>query len=173
MLPARPIQFCTSYDRTFDREEASLFPPPPDHADAAVGRQRNASTSSPPGCHSAESPLRFHPASHVWRSSLHEGTGLVKSNVGSAFEKCTTVLERIEDELTANGRAIRPQRSCRMRPKVYQRLTDNWLGLTLRFIAKGTDSRAQGCHERRHSPSDGRFVASATFEIVGVPPIIF
>jgi small-conductance mechanosensitive channel len=60
-------------------------------------------------------------------------------------------------------------------PKVYYRLTDNWLELTLRFLAE-----ARGVREIKDAMSReilaaldeaGIGVASATYEIVGLPPL--
>jgi small-conductance mechanosensitive channel len=62
-----------------------------------------------------------------------------------------------------------------MKPKVYYRLTDNWLELTVRFIAKD-----HGIRELKNALSRdilqaldeaGIGLASATFEIVGLPPL--
>ncbi|MDC4204351.1 MAG: mechanosensitive ion channel [Candidatus Manganitrophus sp.] len=66
-------------------------------------------------------------------------------------------------------------KSADMRPKVYFRLTDNWLEMTVRFIA-----RDYGVRELKDAMSrdilkafdEARIgVASATFEIVGLPPL--
>ena len=62
-----------------------------------------------------------------------------------------------------------------MTPKVYFRLTDNWLELTVRFIA-----RDHGIRELKDAMSReilaalddaGIGIASATFEVVGLPPL--
>lgn len=62
-------------------------------------------------------------------------------------------------------------------PRVYWRITDNWLELTLRFVA-----RDHGVRELKDAMSRdilagfdaaGIGIASATFEVVGVPPIRF
>lgn len=62
-----------------------------------------------------------------------------------------------------------------MSPKVYYRLTDNWLELTVRFIA-----RDHGVRELKDAMSReilaaldgaGIGIASATFDIVGLPPL--
>jgi small-conductance mechanosensitive channel len=62
-----------------------------------------------------------------------------------------------------------------LKPKVYLRLTDNWLELTVRFVA-----HARGVRELKDKMSReilaafdeaGIQVASATFEIVGLPPL--
>ncbi|MDQ2694054.1 MAG: mechanosensitive ion channel family protein [Pseudomonadota bacterium] len=65
--------------------------------------------------------------------------------------------------------------SAGVQPKVYYRLTDNWLELTVRFIAE-----AHGIRELKDAMSRdilraldeaGIGLASATFEIVGLPPL--
>lgn len=62
-----------------------------------------------------------------------------------------------------------------MTPKVYFRLTDNWLELTVRFIA-----RDHGIRELKDAMSReilaslddaGIGIASSTFEVVGLPPL--
>jgi small-conductance mechanosensitive channel len=62
-----------------------------------------------------------------------------------------------------------------MKPKVYYHLTDNWLELTVRFIAEDVGSRALKDAMSRDIlqalDAAGIRVASATFEIVGVPPL--
>jgi len=66
-------------------------------------------------------------------------------------------------------------RRSEMAPKVYYRLTDNWLELTVRFIA-----RDHGIRELKDAMSReilaalddaGIGIASATFEVVGLPPL--
>ena len=66
-------------------------------------------------------------------------------------------------------------RRAEMTPKVYYRLTDNWLELTVRFIA-----RDHGIRELKDAMSReilaaldeaGIGIASATFDIVGLPPL--
>jgi small-conductance mechanosensitive channel len=62
-----------------------------------------------------------------------------------------------------------------LEPRVYVRLTDNWVELTLRFVTREHGARALKdaisrdvlAELRRH----GMGVASATFEVVGLPPI--
>jgi small-conductance mechanosensitive channel len=62
-----------------------------------------------------------------------------------------------------------------LKPRVYWRITDNWLELTVRFIA-----RDRGVRELKDAMSrdilqafrrEGIEVASATYDIVGVPPL--
>ena len=66
-------------------------------------------------------------------------------------------------------------RRAEMTPKVYFRLTDNWLELTVRFIA-----RDHGVRELKDAMSREILaaldqaeigIASATFEVVGIPPL--
>ena len=62
-----------------------------------------------------------------------------------------------------------------MKPKVYYRLTDNWLELTVRFIVNDHGIRAlKDAMSRdilRALDEAGIGIASATFEIVGLPPL--
>ena len=62
-----------------------------------------------------------------------------------------------------------------MAPKVYYRLTDNWLELTVRFIAEDRGVRdlkdAMSREIIQAFDASGIGIASATFEITGLPPI--
>lgn len=62
-----------------------------------------------------------------------------------------------------------------LKPKVYYRPTDNWLELTVRFIAKEHGVRdvkdAMSREILRAFDESGISIASATFEIVGLPPL--
>lgn len=62
-----------------------------------------------------------------------------------------------------------------IRPRVYYRLTDNWLELTVRFIAKDHGIREQKDGMSREilqaMNEAGIGIASATLEIVGLPPL--
>jgi small-conductance mechanosensitive channel len=62
-----------------------------------------------------------------------------------------------------------------LEPAVYQRLTDNWLELTVRFVARDHGVRAMKDKMSREIlqglKAAGIGVASATFEIVGLPPL--
>jgi small-conductance mechanosensitive channel len=62
-----------------------------------------------------------------------------------------------------------------MKPKVYYRLTDNWLELTVRFIVQDHGIRAlkdsMARDVLRALDEAGIVIASATFEIVGFPPL--
>lgn len=61
------------------------------------------------------------------------------------------------------------------KPRVYYRLTDNWLELTVRFIAMDHNVRelkdALSRDILRALNEAGISVASATFEVVGIPPL--
>ena len=60
-------------------------------------------------------------------------------------------------------------------PKVYYRMTDNWLELTVRFVTEARGVRdvkdAMGREILRELDAAGIGIASATFEIVGFPPL--
>jgi small-conductance mechanosensitive channel len=62
-----------------------------------------------------------------------------------------------------------------LEPRVYWRLTDNWLELTVRFIAEETGVR--GLKDRISRDvlagfdAAGLGLASGTYEIVGIPPV--
>ena len=62
-------------------------------------------------------------------------------------------------------------------PRVYYRLTDNWLELTVRFVTEARGVRdvkdAMSRHILTELEAAGIQVASATFEIVGLPPVRF
>jgi small-conductance mechanosensitive channel len=64
-----------------------------------------------------------------------------------------------------------------MEPKVYYRMTDNWLELTVRFIVEDHGiRRVKDAMSREILPAlekAGIGIASATFEIVGLPPLRF
>jgi small-conductance mechanosensitive channel len=66
-------------------------------------------------------------------------------------------------------------KSADMRPKVFFRLTDNWLELTVRFIAEDygirdlKDAMSRDILEALEEAGIG--IASATFEVVGLPPL--
>jgi small-conductance mechanosensitive channel len=60
-------------------------------------------------------------------------------------------------------------------PRVYVRLTDNWLELTVRFIVRDCGIRevkdALSRDILQGLEQNGIELASATFEIVGLPPL--
>jgi small-conductance mechanosensitive channel len=62
-----------------------------------------------------------------------------------------------------------------MKPKVYVRLTDNWVELTPRFVVEDhgvrdvKDAMSRDILDRLNAMKIG--IASTTFEIVGLPPV--
>lgn len=62
-------------------------------------------------------------------------------------------------------------------PKVYYRITDNWLELTIRFIVgehRIRDVKSSISREMlKHFNENGIGIASATYDIVGFPPVRF
>ncbi|HEY0337423.1 MAG TPA: hypothetical protein VGC70_08805, partial [Burkholderiales bacterium] len=61
------------------------------------------------------------------------------------------------------------------KPRVYFRITDNWLELSLRFIARASGTRDMKDKMSREILAAfehaGIAIASATYDIVGLPPI--
>ncbi len=62
-----------------------------------------------------------------------------------------------------------------LKPRVYWRLTDNWVELTVRFLVKDHDIRGVKDRMSREIISEldkaGIGIASGTYEIVGLPPV--
>jgi hypothetical protein len=62
-----------------------------------------------------------------------------------------------------------------MNPRVFMRMTDNWLEMTVRFIAEDHGVRdLKDAMTREILPALEKAkigIASATFEIVGLPPL--
>ena len=62
-----------------------------------------------------------------------------------------------------------------IQPRVYWRLTDNWVELTVRFLCKDHDIRGLKDRMSReiidNLDKEGIGIASGTYEIVGLPPI--
>jgi len=65
--------------------------------------------------------------------------------------------------------------SANLEPRVYFRLTDNWLEMTVRFVAKSRGIRELKDQMSREIldalDAAGIQIASATYEIVGLPPL--
>jgi hypothetical protein len=68
-----------------------------------------------------------------------------------------------------------PMKPAELQPHVYYRLTDNWLELTMRFIVEDHGIRrvkdAMSRQILAGLEEAGIQVASATFEVVGIPPL--
>jgi hypothetical protein len=62
-----------------------------------------------------------------------------------------------------------------LRPRVFMRITDNWVELSVRFIAHARGTREMKDRMSREIleafEAAGIGIASGTYEIVGVPPI--
>lgn len=93
-----------------------------------------------------------------------------------AAERHTIRIEQMSRESLQEMQRRYFMKPAEMRPRVYYRLTDNWLELTVRFIAED-----RGVRELKDAMSRdvltaldeaGIGVASATFEIVGLPPLL-
>lgn len=90
-------------------------------------------------------------------------------------ERHTLAIGELSDEALHEMQRRYAVKAADMKPKVYYRLTDNWLELTVRFIAND-----HGVRELKNRMSRdilklldeaGIGIASATFEIVGIPPL--
>ncbi len=90
-------------------------------------------------------------------------------------ERHTVRIEQMSEESLREMQRRYFMKSAEMKPKVYYRLTDNWLELTVRFIAE--DRRIRDLKDAMSREILGAFdeagigLASATFELVGLPPI--
>ena len=82
-------------------------------------------------------------------------------------EIAAPVLKNLEDKFSI--------KSAEIRPRVYVRLTDNWVELTVRFLCKDHDIR--GLKDRMSREIADALdvakigIASSTYDIVGLPPI--
>jgi small-conductance mechanosensitive channel len=87
----------------------------------------------------------------------------------------TESISNLSTEALAQMQKLFFLRSADMVPRVYYRMTDNWLELSLRFIAKDHGVRElkdriyRDLVEAFESESIG--IASATYDIVGFPPL--
>jgi len=93
----------------------------------------------------------------------------------AAAERHTTKLSEVSEQALAELRRRYFVDSAELKPRVYWKLTDNWLELSVRFVA-----RERGVRELKDAMSReilaeldaaGIAVASATYEIVGLPPV--
>ena len=90
-------------------------------------------------------------------------------------ERHTVPISDLSQEALEEMQRLYSIKSAEMHPKVYYRLTDNWLELTVRFIAKDHGIRdlkdAMSRDILKALDDAGIGIASATFEIVGLPPL--
>ena len=92
-----------------------------------------------------------------------------------AAQKHTVHLEQLSEEALAEMERRYFMRRAEIKPKVYLRITDNWVELALRFIApqyeirdlKDKMSRQILCELEKA----GIGIASGTYDIVGLPPV--
>lgn len=89
--------------------------------------------------------------------------------------KHTVQLQTLSAEALAEMQRRYFLKPAEMEPRVYYRLTDNWLELTVRFIVEDRGIRdmkdAMSRDLLRALDEAGIGLASATFEIVGLPPL--
>jgi small-conductance mechanosensitive channel len=92
-----------------------------------------------------------------------------------AAEGNTVDIREVSEEDLEELRRRYPVDAVNLKPRVYLRLTDNWVDLALRFVV-----RTRGVRELKDKMSReildafdkaGIQVASATYEIVGLPPV--
>ena len=92
-----------------------------------------------------------------------------------AAERHTVRIEQLSEESLREMQRRYVLKPAEMKPKVYYRLTDNWLELTVRFIAEDRGVRdlkdAMSRDILKALDEAGMGLASATFEIVGLPPL--
>jgi small-conductance mechanosensitive channel len=90
------------------------------------------------------------------------------THTASLVAQATPALESLRGRFPLRGEAS-------LEPRVYWRLTDNWIELTVRFIAEEygvralKDAMSRELIDRFDEAKIG--IASGTYEIVGVPPI--
>ena len=91
-----------------------------------------------------------------------------------ARQHTTPIVEISEDSLKEMERRFSMRRAD-LEPKVFWRMTDNWLELSLRFIARDYDIR--GLKDKMTRDIVKAFdeahleIASGTYEIIGMPPL--
>jgi small-conductance mechanosensitive channel len=91
-----------------------------------------------------------------------------RSLTGDIAREAAAQLEKVKDRYILAGAAD-------LEPRTYVRLTDNWIEVTVRFVARPAGVRELKDRISRRIlsglQSAGIELASATFEIVGVPPL--
>ncbi len=92
-----------------------------------------------------------------------------------AAERHALALHEVGEEALQELQRRYLLRPADIHPRVYYRLTDNWLELTVRFLTKDYGVREQKDAMSRDIlqglDAAGISIASATFEIVGLPPL--
>ena len=94
--------------------------------------------------------------------------------VRAAQQHTVSIAQMSEADLNELRRRY-PMKPAQLEPHVYYRLTDNWLELTMRFIVEDHGIRSVKDAMNRQIleglEQAGIQVASATFEVVGIPPL--
>jgi small-conductance mechanosensitive channel len=107
--------------------------------------------------------------------SYKDDRGRAEQILLEAARRHTVKISELSQEALERLRQHYTQLTAETTPKVYYRITDNWVELTVRFIAK-----TQGTRELKDAMSrdilkafdeSGIGIASSTFEIVGLPPL--
>jgi len=92
----------------------------------------------------------------------------------AAKEHTVVIAQMSEADLKELQRRY-PMKPAELEPHVYYRLTDNWLELTMRFVVEDHGIRrvkdAMNRQILNGLEAAGIQVASATFEVVGIPPL--
>ncbi len=92
-----------------------------------------------------------------------------------AARKYTTKIADISEPILAAFERRYFVKRSELNPKVYWRLTDNWLELTVRFIVPDSGIREIKSNMSRdilqHLDEAGIGIASGTYQIVGMPPV--
>ena len=95
--------------------------------------------------------------------------------LAAAERETVKITEMAEPALQALKERFSILSSTDLQPRVYWRLTDNWVELSVRFLCKDHDTRGLKDRMSRAIISDmdkaGIGIASGTYEIVGLPPI--
>jgi small-conductance mechanosensitive channel len=90
-------------------------------------------------------------------------------------ERHTLKLSEMSQEALERMRQRYTDLAAETKPRVYLRLTDNWVELTLRFVSEVEGTRklkdAMSRDILKKLDEAGIGIASATFEIVGLPPL--
>ena len=95
--------------------------------------------------------------------------------LAAAERETSPIANLAEPALKALQEQFRVRSATELNPRVYMRLTDNWVELTVRFLCKDHDIR--GLRDRisrdiiDNLDKAGIGIASGTYEITGLPPI--
>jgi len=117
---------------------------------------------------------------YVWEEmqlplSYRDDRNRVENILLNAARKHTVEISTVGEKSLREMERRYMMRRADLHPRVYWRLTDNWLELSLRFIAKEEEIRELKDRMSREILSDleeaGIAIASTTYDIVGFPPL--